>query len=350
MNEMDIKEYEHQYSPSRWSHRLGQEAVIDAHVEVMKRGSQIARETIECQTDLSYGLREKAKLDLFGAQTLPEDAPIFVYIHGGYWQFLGRESSSFMVTPLAKAGAVVVTIGYTIAPEASMDEIVSEVKAAITYVLQLAKKRGSSGVYLCGHSAGAHLAAMMLAVDWMGEQMLNDSLIKGALLVSGVYDISPLVNTYVNDPLRMTESDACRLSPVTHLKNIIQHSMKRRIVVAVGQHDSPAFHIQSKEFDEELRRGGVTSELIDVPDTDHFDVIEKMSEEEYILTEAAVKMMGLNLDGVSEGFKQASLIVNCYCCSERHTYGILYSLKMDEFKLGHIPLPGGETVSAQTPA
>ncbi|XP_064616315.1 kynurenine formamidase-like [Liolophura sinensis] len=193
-----------QYSPSQHSHRMTAGEVIDAHVSHLTTESQKARETIEFE-EVSYGDRSGQKLQIFGAKTLPSDAPILVYIHGGYWQELSMELSSFMVTPLFKAGCIVIPIGYDLAPTVSMTEIVSQVKKAVGYVLHMAKRRESRGVYLCGHSAGGHLAAMMLAVNWIEEIMVSSSLIKGAMLVSGIYDVRPLVETYINKPLQMTQ-------------------------------------------------------------------------------------------------------------------------------------------------
>ncbi|XP_060594367.1 kynurenine formamidase-like isoform X1 [Ruditapes philippinarum] len=301
------EELEHAYSPSRWSHRMGPDDVINAHIKALTDGSNKAKECTDCEIGFSYGLSEKEKYDVFGAQTLPGDAPIFVYIHGGYWSALGREMSSFMVPVLCKAGAVVVAVGYDLAPQANMDVIVSQVKKAVSFVLTLATRRGSSGVYLCGHSAGAHLAALMLSQNWLQETMVSHSLIKGGLLVSGVYDLTPLVNTYINDPLKMTQEDAVRNSPVTHLDKIVEFSEKRRFIVAYGDHDPPEFKRQSTEFNSALLSKGIQSTLMIIPDTDHFNVIENLHLEEYILSQEVIKLMNLNIDTILDQMQAANL-------------------------------------------
>ncbi|XP_076077574.1 kynurenine formamidase-like [Mytilus galloprovincialis] len=303
---MNNEELEKQYSPSKWTHRCSPDEVVKQHIMVLAQGSEKAKAEIECQLDRIYGDTEKQKLDIFGADTLPGDAPIFVYIHGGYWQALGREISSFMVGPICKAGAVVVAIGYDLAPKVSMSEIVNQCKKGVSFVLNLASHRGSSGVYIGGHSAGGHLAAMMLSVDWMTESMQSNSMIKGALLVSGIYDLQPLVNTYVNDPLKMTQETAWDNSPLKQLDTIKKTSSHRHIIVAVGQHDSPEFRRQSQEFQQKLKDGGLSSQYVDVPNTDHFNVIENLQSEDYELTKELLKMMKLNISDVVDDMAKTS--------------------------------------------
>ncbi|KAJ8314486.1 hypothetical protein KUTeg_006636 [Tegillarca granosa] len=282
--QMTREELDYQYSPS----------------------SELVKKTIECELGVSYGITDKQKLDIFGAQTLPGDAPIFMYIHGGYWQQLSRELSSFMVQPLCKAGAVVVVVGYDLAPQANMEMIVSQIKKATAYVLNLAKRRGSSGVYLCGHSAGGHLAAMMLSVDWMSECMISRSLIKGAVLISGVFDLRPLVNSYVNEPIKMNIETAWNNSPNHHIDKIIKYSKDRKIIVVIGQYDPPTFRAQSKDFYKALQEGGISSLYIDVADTDHFNVVENLEFEEYVVTLEIIRMMNLNIDSIVTGMSKAN--------------------------------------------
>lgn len=211
-----------------------------------------------------------------------------------------------MVQPLCKAGAVVVVVGYDLAPQANMEMIVSQIKKATAYVLNLAKRRGSSGVYLCGHSAGGHLAAMMLSVDWMSECMISRSLIKGAVLISGVFDLRPLVNSYVNEPIKMNIETARNNSPNHHIDKIIKYSKDRKIIVVIGQYDPPTFRAQSKDFYKALQEGGISSLYIDVADTDHFNVVENLEFEEYVVTLEIIRMMNLNIDSIVTGMSKAN--------------------------------------------
>ncbi|CAI9738470.1 kynurenine formamidase-like isoform X1 [Octopus vulgaris] len=290
-----IKELERQYSCSQWSHRMPASEVLPSHIEFIKEKSDEAKSCIDCELGIKIGDAERHKLDIFGQKTAAKDAPILVYIHGGYWQLLGRELSSYMVKPIVKMGGIVCPIGYSIAPYGTMEQIVDEVKKSVAYVLKLAKDRGSRGVYVCGHSAGGHLTAMMLTVDWQAEGV-DSSLLKGVFPVSGVYDLRPLVHTSVNEPLKMTEESAQKISPAFLTNNIIKFNRNRVIKMFIAEHDSEEFHRQGEEFYNALKSAGLTISNEVIPDTDHFDVISKLAEDDYYIIKEIIKTMGLTVD------------------------------------------------------
>ncbi|XP_068769435.1 kynurenine formamidase isoform X5 [Struthio camelus] len=232
--DMSGEELEEQYSPSRWSPRLDPDAVIEAHEEALRAGTQRARTTTHALLHVPYGHGDGEKLDVY----LPADPsgtfPVLVYIHGGYWQCL-------------------------------------------------------SGVYLCGHSAGAHLAAMVLSTDWAEYGVTPD--IKGAVLVSGVYDLEPILHVYVNDALNMSREVAQRNSPMLCLTGAVPAAAACEVLVAMAQYDSPEFRRQSQEYCQALRSAGWTVSLLDLAGVDHFDVIEKLSQDSYILTQVILNMI-----------------------------------------------------------
>ncbi|XP_050389964.1 kynurenine formamidase [Patella vulgata] len=285
---------EYHYSPSKWSHRYSPDDVIDAHIKFIEDNTKTAKWCLEVETDICYGKTQNQKLDVYiDKNTNKKGSPIFVYIHGGYWQALSREISGFMAPPLAQAGATVVAIGYDLAPTASMDEIVLQVKRAMAFIFKLAKERQSSGIYLCGHSAGAHLAAMMLTSEFEEDDAFDCELIKGAVLVSGIYDLRPLVTTSINEPLKLTREDAWRFSPSNFINEIARMCQSREINLAVGEYDPPEFRRQTGEMEKSLRDKGVKTKYYDIPDTDHFNIVEKLHNAKYTLTQACLEMMGL---------------------------------------------------------
>ncbi|GFS08647.1 kynurenine formamidase [Elysia marginata] len=296
MTSIPDQELDYHYSPSRWSHRMSPAEVVADHIESSARGSKESKWTLETEADISYGESEKEKIDVFhkiGAQK--RGAPIFVYFHGGYWQVkeLSRQNSSFMAVPLCAAGATVIVVGYDLAPDVSMDTILMQVKRAMRLIIKLAKERESSGIYVSGHSAGAHLAAMMLMVSFSEEDAFDSELIKGAMLVSGVFDVRPLTKTPTNDPLKLTEEEAWSFSPMGLVEDIAQLSRHRHIVIAVGEYDPPEFRRQSGEMEKVLRDRGIRTSYVDVPDTDHFSVIDKLRNGKYLLTKECIRLMGL---------------------------------------------------------
>lgn len=285
---MKKDERELQYSPSRWSHRMSADDVIKAHVKALKEGTDKARALAQTLLNVPYGDGDGEKLDVYIPSTNSLDMPLVIYIHGGYWQFLSKEESGFMAVPLVSKGVVVVAVDYDTAPKGNMDLIVSQVRKSVVSVVQ--QYSHISGLYICGHSAGAHLAAMVLSTDWSQYSIAPQ--IKGAFLVSGIYDLLPIVPTYVNEPLKMTEEVAVRNSPTTLVQQLKCSSSGCHIVVAVAQHDSPEFRKQSEEYYKMLEASGLNVTLEDVPDTDHFNVIELLVDGEYHLTKLLLKMMG----------------------------------------------------------
>ncbi|CAH1271348.1 AFMID [Branchiostoma lanceolatum] len=289
MTAIEKEDLEYQYSPSRWSHRFDAEAVVQDHVRVVQTETDKARAQLQCELDVPYGDREGDKLDIYKPDNCRSDAPIFVYIHGGYWQFLSKDQSGFTAIPLTAAGVMVVAVGYDIAPKGTIDVMVDQVRRAVSFLSE--KFPSSSGLYICGHSAGGHLGAMVLSSDWSKVRDGRVPAIKGAFLVSGVFDLTPLVKTYVNEPLKMTEEDARRNSPCLFSAAVVKNHPKCKVLVVFGEHDAPEFHRQSKEYTEQLKGLGMEVSCVEIPDTDHFNVVHNLAEEHYQLTKMVIEEM-----------------------------------------------------------
>ncbi|NWV39873.1 KFA formamidase, partial [Grantiella picta] len=296
---------EDQYSPSRWSPRLDRDTIIDAHFAVMAAGTERARASAQTSLHVPYGEGDGEKLDIYFPTDPSGTFPVLVYIHGGYWQCLSKDDSGFAAPPLVSRGVAVVAVGYDIAPKGGccpaeaaaacvtqrpatlpsalspgdMDSMVLQVRRSLVFLVKQWPR--IRGIYLCGHSAGAHLAAMVLSTDWTEFQVLPD--IKGTVLVSGVYDLEPILHTYVNDALNMSWEVAQRNSPMRHITPAVPAACE--VLVAVAQHDSPEFRRQSQEYSQALRAAGWSVSLLDLAGVDHFDVIEKLSEDSYVLTQ-----------------------------------------------------------------
>ncbi|RUS77445.1 hypothetical protein EGW08_014798 [Elysia chlorotica] len=133
----------------------------------------------------------------------------------------------------------------------------------------------------------------MLMGTFSDDDAYDSELIKGAVLVSGVYDVRPLIKTSNNEPLKLTEEEAWRLSPMNVVDDISQLSRQRHIIVAVGEYDPPEFRRQSGEMEKALRDRGVKTSYVDVPDTDHFNVVDRLRDGKYMLTKECIRLMGL---------------------------------------------------------
>ncbi|NWI87709.1 KFA formamidase, partial [Pitta sordida] len=242
-------------------------------------GTERARASTQTSLHVPYGSGDGEKIDIYFPADPSGTFPVLVYIHGGYWQCLSKDESGFAAPPLVAQGVAVVAVGYDTAPKGDMDTMVLQVRRSLAFLVE--QYPGVRGIYLCGHSAGAHLAAMVLSTDWAEFGAVPD--IRGAVLVSGVYDLEPILHTYVNDALSMSREVAQRNSPMRHVASVVPAACE--VLVAVAQHDSPEFRRQSQEYSQALRAAGWSVSLLDLAGVDHFDIIERLSEDSYVLTQ-----------------------------------------------------------------
>ncbi|XP_068220095.1 kynurenine formamidase [Palaemon carinicauda] len=293
--DMSVEVLEKEYSPSKWSKRLGPDDIIPAHVKLANDLSEAARKEVPNRLNLSYGSGEKMVLDVFG-EDLPGESHVLIYVHGGYWQELSKQLSEYVVQPLYRSKIVVVVVEYELAPKGTVASIVEEVQGAILWTCNFAQARGSRGVVLCGHSAGGHLITQGLSATEKGSSTANDfakykDLIKGCIPISGVFDLRPLVNTYVNNPLNLTESSAWELSPFAKMSEITRDWPKLKLLVAVGDQESPEFQRQSKEYYQSCLKAGLKAEYILVNSADHFNIVEDLALDEFSLTKKIIEFI-----------------------------------------------------------
>ncbi|KAM5272733.1 kynurenine formamidase [Ctenodactylus gundi] len=293
-----LKELEKQYTPSRWANgktskeaqdifwKIGVEGTGGLlHVAAATRNSRATR---SCQLDVHYGPGDSEKVDFYFPDGASEDCPVLVFLHGGGWQQGSKEESAVMVIPLTAQGVVVVVVvNYDIAPRGTLDQMVDQVTRSVAFVQERYPRNG--GIYLCGHSSGAHLAAMMLLANWTKHSVTPN--LRGFFLVSGMYDLEPILHTSLSHPLHLTLEDARRNSP----QQLLEAAPARpaapacHILVVVGQYESPESHRQSWEFYQALCRGGWKASFEKVPDVDHFDIIENLRKEDFPLTQTILK-------------------------------------------------------------
>ncbi|XP_064649485.1 kynurenine formamidase-like [Lineus longissimus] len=288
---MNKEECKHQYKCSSWSSRtLDSEQILQQFCKVTTHESQEAYKTIPCDKDIKYGNRERERLDIFVSDSLPADAPVFVFVHGGYWIHEDYTSYALMVPNLTSAGTVVVVVEYSLAPEVKLEDQVEQVQRAVAYVCEWAKQRGSRGVYVSGHSAGGHLTAMCMTQP-------HDSyhIIKGVIPMSGIYDVRPITYTSVADTMPLTEEYAWEQSPMKQIKAVIEGCRDKKVLVLLGGDESPEFKRQSHEFNKSLTDGGITSQYVELAGEDHFSLIESMCKRESALSVAVLTFMGLQV-------------------------------------------------------
>ena len=300
-----VTEADRAYSPSLFSHRFSDgDEVIENHVQALTKGTQRARTTVPCllnwlvnpQTSfldhaIDLYFPSNISKSLLNIDTMQTKA-IFIYIHGGYWQFFSRNESAFMASTMSNAQILTAVVGYPTAPHATIDQIVTCVEQAVVNILQLATKL-STKVYICGHSAGGHLAATLLLIDWKTKYNIAHEIFGGFFLVSSVFDLVPLVSTYINTAIAMTASIAQQQSPLHHDSSKYWTSLKHVPVFCVhGQYDPPTFHDQNRKYGSYLEQIGFNHvQTIQLDHFDHFDVIEQLENPDQPLTQLIFKLI-----------------------------------------------------------
>jgi len=186
------------------------------------------------EADLAYGPTPRQKLDIFW----PGDnrrVPLAMFIHGGYWQALDKSWVSHFASGLLAHGIAVCMPSYDLCPDVSLAEIVEQLRGAAAFVL----RRHGGPLFVTGHSAGGHLAAMLAATDWSARGLPAMS-ISGCYTLSGLFDLKPLVSTSVNIKLGLDVAEAARLSP------LLLARPECRVVAAVGGLEGPEYERQSR--------------------------------------------------------------------------------------------------------
>ncbi len=198
-----------------------------------------AREGPGCDLDVAYGSHGSERLDIFRAAHPVSNAPVLVYIHGGYWRALDKRDQSFVAPPFVAAGAMVVVPNYALCPAVRIDDIALQLVQALAWVYRHAAEYGGdpSRIVVAGHSAGGHLAAMLLACDWGAVAAdLPPNLVRSALAISGVFDLEPLRHApFLAPDLRLTAASARRLSPA------LMPAPRGPLVAVVGGDESEEF-------------------------------------------------------------------------------------------------------------
>ena len=224
--------------------------------------------------DLRYGRHPRETLDYFSCGK--RNAPLFVFIHGGYWQMRNKEMFRFVASGPLAHGFDVANIGYPLAPDRDMRGIIASLRSAFSYLRLHNDDLGfdASHIYVSGWSAGAHLAVNML-----GERGVC-----GALAISGIYDLEPISKSYLNDKLQLTESEILLFSPLR------KPFVKKSVVVVVGADELPELRRHSIEFAMRRAGDGISGSFNLLSNQNHFTILEELEDPEGSLTQLLVQL------------------------------------------------------------
>lgn len=270
-------------------------ARVPDHARIFERwdeASALARAGSAAQLDRRYGDGDGETLDLFPAVAPPAGgAPVLVFMHGGYWRALDKSDHSFIAPSFAADGAVVVVPNYALCPAVGIEHIVLQMAAVVRWVWRHAAGFGGdpTRIALVGHSAGGHLAAMLLSCRWREfDADLPAQPLAGALSISGLYDLEPLRHTpFLQADLRLTPAAVARLSPA-----FFPRPKGTKLYAAVGIEESDEFLRQNRLIRDVW---GPTAVPVceTVPAANHFTVLSGLADPQGRLHELALRLLGL---------------------------------------------------------
>lgn len=278
---IDSEELNRQYLPSMTV--PNPEALLQASA----RRSARVRKQLDSELDLSYGDSPGQKLDVFPASQA--GSPVLIFIHGGYWRapHVTKSLYSHIAAPLVQAGATVVLPDYDLCPAVRISDISAQIQRMAAWVYRRIKRyNGDCGrIHVAGHSAGGHLAGMLISTDWSGHRLPRE-LIKGTILLSGLFDIEPHRHTALQPDIRLTAREAKAMSPLK-----LPPQCRGPSLLAVGENEPDLFHWQSLQYAAYLREHRIRAEYLSTPGDNHFTITDRLGRARDPLTRAVLRQL-----------------------------------------------------------
>lgn len=251
-----------------------------------RQASQRALAALKSSLNVPYGKSPRQVMDIFPAA---KPGPVIAYFHGGYWRGGSKDENCHLAQLFVPRGATVAVIEYDLCPSVTVTEIVRQARAAVAWLYGHISEHGGdpSKLYISGSSAGAHLVAMALAHGWEREGLPRD-LIKGAVAISGVYDLDAVLHVSVNQEIRLNPETAKENSPFLH-----PPLAAAPLVIAVGGAEPKGWKQMSEDYFKLCKKRGLSCEYIEVEGANHFSLSSHLADPNSPLAQAMLKQMGL---------------------------------------------------------
>lgn len=220
--------------------------------------------------DVRYGTRAREVLDVILPERQKTGAPLHVFVHGGYWRSGEKENYRFVASPVLAAGGVAAIVEYDLMPGERLDVLVDQVRRSVLWLQHHAHEFSADPLRMTvsGHSAGAHLASFLAATGPTERAAPSLPSIRGLLLLSGIYDLAGIPNSFLRDEAEMTPAEAAAWSPLTSR----QLPCPQRII-AFGTEETQPFHEQAAALHLRLAGQSDAVELVPVPGLNHMNVV-----------------------------------------------------------------------------
>jgi len=226
-------------------------------------------------------------LDFFPAKSGAGLAPIHVHIHGGRWSFFTRDEESFIAPTFVDAGFACVIPDFTLIPKARLPDMVAQLQRMIVWLHANAAGFGgdASRIHVSGHSSGAHLAGVLIHTDWTALGLPAD-VIKSALLVSGMYDLRPVMLSSRSSYVKLSEAEVAEQSVILR-----PEKLNVPLTLVYGDRETPEFQRHPQDYARALRAAGRPVMLICLPQRNHFEILQDLGDANSALAREALRLM-----------------------------------------------------------
>ena len=274
-----------------WLDRMyNNRALVPDHADYFARWEHLsaeARRSQTCTLDIGFGASRGEQLDVFHA--LESGAPVLVFIHGGYWRSLDKADHSFLAPAFVSEGACVVLPNYQLCPAVTIPQIALQTADALAWVYRNAARFGGdpARISVIGHSAGGHLAAMLLACLWpkLGSDLPAD-LVKNALSISGLYELDSVMQTpFLKDTLRLTPEQVAQASPAW-----FPAPAKGQLFAVAGADESDEF-LRQNALIEQVWGSRTVPVRESLPGLQHFSILETLVRPGHRLNDLALQLL-----------------------------------------------------------
>ncbi|CAK8673951.1 unnamed protein product [Clavelina lepadiformis] len=262
----DVKEEDFP-SCAHFTKRKPADEILNEFYELGRGKSKIARDTIKCELNISYGESPREIIDVFYPSNVTEDTGMVIFFHGGYWQEGCSQDYHFLAIPITSSGRICILVGKDLAPQASLQESLNQCRKSLSFISK--KFWATSEIIIFGHSAGGQECTMLLSTDWKAYDaelaFYLKSKLKKVISICGVYDLTQLIETHVNDVLNMSWKEAISVSPIAHIDQLYANlrSYDCEFIMINVENDAPTILKCSRIFERvnEIRKFGISNNL-----------------------------------------------------------------------------------------
>ena len=254
--------------------------------------SAALRDAVRCDRDIAYGKRDRETLDILYPES-DGPVPVIIFLHGGYWMSMTKDWYAFIGKNFVDAGAAFAVIGFELCPDITLAQLVGQVEGAIAHLWSRAGDYGldRQRFYLAGHSSGGHLAAMVLGGGVSGNPPVPPETFKASIIVSGLFDLAPITETYVQNYIRLDETGVRDLSPLHHMPP--KGKQMGPLILGTGEHELAEYHVHQARYAAAWSNNGHALQMCDAAGYHHFDVPYDLANADGALHRAFKALIGL---------------------------------------------------------